>query len=73
MRRVIVLEHITLDGVIQAPGGPDEDTSDGFAYGGGQQFASLYFGSGRRGKAGWSSGETNRLKYRQQEKSVWQR
>jgi dihydrofolate reductase len=34
MRRVIVLEHISLDGVIQAPGGPDEDPSDGFAYGG---------------------------------------
>ena len=34
MRRVIVLEHISLDGVIQAPGGPDEDTSGGFAYGG---------------------------------------
>jgi dihydrofolate reductase len=29
-----VLEHISLDGVIQAPGGPDEDPSDGFAYGG---------------------------------------
>ena len=34
MRRVIVLEHISIDGVIQAPGGPDEDTSGGFAYGG---------------------------------------
>ena len=34
MRKVIVLEHISIDGVIQAPGGPDEDTSDGFAYGG---------------------------------------
>ena len=34
MRKITVLEHITLDGVIQAPGGPDEDTSDGFAYGG---------------------------------------
>ena len=34
MRKLIVLEHISLDGVIQAPGGPDEDTSDGFAYGG---------------------------------------
>jgi dihydrofolate reductase len=34
MRKVIVLEHITLDGVIQAPGGPDEDPSGGFAYGG---------------------------------------
>lgn len=34
MRRVVVLEHISLDGVIQAPGGPDEDTSGGFAHGG---------------------------------------
>jgi dihydrofolate reductase len=34
MRKVIVLEHISLDGVIQAAGGPDEDTSDGFEYGG---------------------------------------
>ena len=34
MRKIIVLEHITLDGVIQAPGGPEEDTSGGFAHGG---------------------------------------
>ena len=34
MRKIIVLEHISLDGVIQAPGGPDEDTSDGFTHGG---------------------------------------
>jgi len=34
MRKLIVLEHISLDGVIQAPGGPDEDPSGGFAYGG---------------------------------------
>ncbi|MCB8944759.1 MAG: dihydrofolate reductase family protein [Ardenticatenaceae bacterium] len=34
MRKVIVLEHISLDGVIQAPGGPKEDTSGGFKYGG---------------------------------------
>jgi len=34
MRKLIVLEHITLDGVIQAPGGPDEDTSSRFPYGG---------------------------------------
>ena len=34
MRKVLVLEHVSLDGVIQAPGGPDEDTSGGFAYGG---------------------------------------
>ena len=34
MRKIIVLEHVSLDGVIQAPGGPDEDISGGFAYGG---------------------------------------
>ncbi len=34
MRKVIVLSFITLDGVMQAPGRPDEDTSDGFKYGG---------------------------------------
>jgi dihydrofolate reductase len=34
MRELIVLEHISLDGVIQAPGGPDEDTSGGFTHGG---------------------------------------
>jgi dihydrofolate reductase len=34
MRKIIVLEHISIDGVIQAAGGPDEDRSDGFAYGG---------------------------------------
>jgi dihydrofolate reductase len=36
MRKVIVLEFITLDGVIQAGGGPEEDTSGGFAFGGWQ-------------------------------------
>lgn len=34
MRKIIVLEHISLDGVIQAPGGPEEDTSGGFTHGG---------------------------------------
>lgn len=34
MRKIIVLEHLSLDGVIQAPGGPEEDPSNGFAYGG---------------------------------------
>jgi dihydrofolate reductase len=34
MRKVIVLSFMTLDGVIQAPGGPEEDTSGGFKYGG---------------------------------------
>ena len=34
MRKIIVLSMITLDGVLQAPGGPEEDTSGGFKYGG---------------------------------------
>jgi dihydrofolate reductase len=34
MRKIIVLSMITLDGVMQAPGGPEEDTSSGFEYGG---------------------------------------
>lgn len=34
MRKLIVAEFISLDGVIQAPGGPDEDTSGGFGFGG---------------------------------------
>ena len=34
MRKVNVLEFVSLDGVLQAPGGPEEDTSGGFAYGG---------------------------------------
>lgn len=34
MRKIIVLEFITFDGVMQAPGGPEEDTSDDFKYGG---------------------------------------
>lgn len=34
MRKIVVLEHITLDGVIQAPGGKEEDVSGGFMHGG---------------------------------------
>jgi dihydrofolate reductase len=34
MGEVIVIEHLTLDGVMQSPGRPDEDTRDGFRHGG---------------------------------------
>src|SRR5215217_5739113 len=34
MRKVVVSEFVSLDGVIQAPGGADEDTEGGFTYGG---------------------------------------
>ena len=34
MRKLVVLSFISLDGVMQAPGAPEEDTSGGFKYGG---------------------------------------
>ena len=34
MRKLVVFTSVTLDGVMQAPGRPDEDTRDGFAHGG---------------------------------------
>lgn len=34
MRKTIVISMVTLDGVMQAPGGPGEDTSGDFQYGG---------------------------------------
>jgi dihydrofolate reductase len=48
MRKLIVQEFITLDGVMQAPGGPDEDTASGFQYGG---WTALFFA--KPGEAGW--------------------
>ena len=41
MRKIFVLEFITLDGVIQAPGASEEDTAEGFKYGG---WMGPYFG-----------------------------
>src|SRR6201999_3009262 len=34
MAKVLVVNHVTLDGVMQAPARPDEDTRDGYAHGG---------------------------------------
>jgi len=34
MRKIVIVSMVTLDGVMQAPGGPEEDTSGGFKYGG---------------------------------------
>lgn len=34
MRRIVVMNHVTLDGVMQGPGRADEDRRDGFAHGG---------------------------------------
>jgi len=34
MRKIVVLTMVSLDGVMQAPGGPEEDTSGNFKYGG---------------------------------------
>ena len=46
MRKIITTTFVTLDGVMQAPGGPEEDTSGGFAYGGWQ----MSFGDEATGK-----------------------
>ncbi len=41
MRKIIVVEFITMDGVMQAPGASKEDASEGFKYGG---WMGPYFG-----------------------------
>ena len=66
MGRVVVMNHLTLDGVMQAPGRPDEDPRDGFTLGGwGQRSASAGDAAGKAmgermaaggGLAGWLFG-----------------
>lgn len=54
MSKIVVLNHVTLDGVMQAPGRPDEDRRDGFAHGGwarprGDSVAEAFGGIGKVG------------------------
>jgi len=42
MRKLIVAEFITLDGVMQAPGGPEEDREGGFQFGGKQLYPTVF-------------------------------
>ena len=53
MGRIVVFESVTLDGVMQAPGRPDEDTRGGFKHGG---WAVPYADAVTGGMAGQSSG-----------------
>ena len=46
--RVVVYEFMSLDGVVQAPGGPEEDTDGGFAHGGWSHPVLRPRGDGRR-------------------------
>jgi dihydrofolate reductase len=54
MGKVIVMNGLTLDGVMQAPGRPDEDTRDGFAHGG---WGAAYFDEATVTKMGERMGE----------------
>jgi dihydrofolate reductase len=55
--KVIVIEHLTLDGVMQAPGHPDEDPRDGFEHGGWasqRQDPAMQEAMGARMSSAWS-------------------
>jgi dihydrofolate reductase len=55
MSNIIVNENVTLDGVMQAPGRPDEDLRDGFKHGG---WGQPYFDEVMGRKAGEGMGQT---------------
>jgi dihydrofolate reductase len=59
MTRIVVQTFLTFDGVMQAPGGPEEDPTDGFEHGGWQ----AQYGSEESGEvvAQWHSGITGLL------------
>jgi dihydrofolate reductase len=57
MRKLTVFNHVTLDGVMQSPAGPDEDTRDGFSRGGwaqagNDQVMADFIGAGLGGEPG---------------------
>jgi hypothetical protein len=55
MRKVIINEQLSLDGVMQGPGGADEDTSGGFPHGG---WAMQYFDESMGKAAGEGMGSS---------------
>jgi dihydrofolate reductase len=58
MRKLIINEQLSLDGVMQGPGGPDEDTSGGFRHGG---WAMPYFDEAMGKAAGEGMGSAGGL------------
>ena len=56
MRKLVVVEFMSLDGVVQAPGDPKEDTEGGFTHGGWQH---LYFDDAFMAAAGKGMAETD--------------
>ena len=66
MGKVIVMNHLTLDGVMQGPGRADEDTRDGFAHGGwavprGDEAIVTKMGEQRGGDRAFLFGRSQRL------------